>query len=148
MDETLQAWIDQQLGTAPPAAVEFIKDALARRHRQAQCGRLSAMLNKQRKELAVRQAIGVLSPAARALGQRNLTNQVMRWMARQGAAFWGLKRVPDERLIRRVVTAVLTEEAQKEAHNDSFEHEAGTQDLGELGGPNHARASSTPRPPR
>jgi hypothetical protein len=127
----LKAWIDEQRCAAPAEAVAFIDDAIARRLKQEQCGRLSAQLNRERKEIAVRQAIGCLSHAAKALPRHNLTQQVIGWIRRQGPATFGLRRLPSERLVRRVLSEVLSEEAQESRRNDSFRPEVGSPGIGE-----------------
>jgi hypothetical protein len=105
--------IDLTLRSLPrrwaPALAALVKQTFRDQRRRAINGRKNASAYSQAVEQGIRRAISTLSPRARALGEFHLTSQVREWIRRQGPAYFGLRRFPDEEVVRRVICKVLAE---------------------------------------
>jgi hypothetical protein len=114
--------IDVTLRSLPrawaPALAAFVKQTFRDQRRRAMNGRRNALTYSAAVEAGIRRAIGTLPPIAWTLGASNIAMQVQQWIERQGPAEFGLRRIPDIEIIRRVVCKVLEE--QKNADSESL----------------------------
>jgi hypothetical protein len=115
----------------------YIDRALADAARRAQDGPRSARAYSVGVEAGIRRAIGQLPAGSRTLGRWNLTGQVMSWIEMKGPGFFGLRRVPDVRVVRRVLSQMIEERGRK----------MGIAESQCLGGPAHTpNTGGTPSP--